>query len=128
MAKKQALGKGLGALLSDAPERVVTVKRTDSPPIIGRMAGNVALLTISQIEANKDQPRKDFDEAPLQELATSLRESWASFSPSPSTKFVRTSTKSLVANVAFERRNSQILRKSQHTFGKQTTKRYSRWR
>ena len=74
MAKKQALGKGLGALLSDAPERVVTVKRTDSPPIIGRMAGNVALLTISQIEANKDQPRKDFDEAPLQELATSLRE------------------------------------------------------
>lgn len=74
MAKKQALGKGLGALLSDAPERVVTVKRTDSPPIIGRMAGNVALLTISQIEANKDQPRKDFDEAPLQELATSLKE------------------------------------------------------
>ncbi|MDB4694459.1 ParB/RepB/Spo0J family partition protein [Flavobacteriales bacterium] len=74
MAKKQALGKGLGALLSDAPERVVTVKRTDSPPIIGRMAGNVALLTISQIEANKDQPRKDFDDAPLQELAISLRE------------------------------------------------------
>ena len=74
MAKKQALGKGLGALLSDAPERVVTINRTDSPPIIGRMAGNVALLTISQIEANKNQPRKDFDEAPLQELATSLRE------------------------------------------------------
>ena len=74
MAKKQALGKGLGALLSDAPERVVTINRTDSPPIIGRMAGNVALLTISQIEANKNQPRKDFDEAPLQEFATSLRE------------------------------------------------------
>ena len=74
MAKKQALGKGLGALLSDAPERVVTINRTDSPPIIGRMAGNVALLTISLIEANKNQPRKDFDEAPLQELATSLRE------------------------------------------------------
>jgi ParB family chromosome partitioning protein len=38
------------------------------------MAGNIALLTISQIEANADQPRKDFDAEPLQELATSLRE------------------------------------------------------
>ena len=74
MAKKQALGKGLGALLSDAPVRSTSVKRDDAPPIIGKMAGNIALLTISQIEANKDQPRKDFEEAPLQELATSLSE------------------------------------------------------
>ncbi|MDA7743804.1 chromosome partitioning protein ParB, partial [Flavobacteriales bacterium] len=65
MAKKQALGKGLGALLSDAPVRSTSVKRDDAPPIIGKMAGNIALLTISQIEANKDQPRKDFEEAPL---------------------------------------------------------------
>lgn len=74
MAQKQALGKGLGALLSDAPKRLVTAKKSDAPPIIGKLAGNIALLTISQIEANANQPRKDFEAIPLQELATSLKE------------------------------------------------------
>ena len=74
MAQKQALGKGLGALLSDAPTRLVTAKKSDAPPIIGKLAGNIALLTISQIEANANQPRKDFEAIPLQELATSLKE------------------------------------------------------
>jgi ParB family chromosome partitioning protein len=38
------------------------------------MAGSIALLTIGQIEANPDQPRKDFDEEALGELAQSIRE------------------------------------------------------
>jgi ParB family chromosome partitioning protein len=73
MAKKQALGKGLGALLSDAPERMVVTQK-DEPRIIGTMAGSIALLTISQIEANASQPRKDFDTTPLNELAKSIEE------------------------------------------------------
>ena len=73
MAKKQALGKGLGALLSDAPERMIVTHNAE-PPIIGTMAGSIALLTISQIEANASQPRKDFDTTPLNELAKSIQE------------------------------------------------------
>lgn len=73
MAKKQALGKGLGALLSDAPERMIVTHKAE-PPIIGTMAGSIALLTISQIEANASQPRKDFDANPLNELAKSIQE------------------------------------------------------
>ena len=73
MAKKQALGKGLGALLSDAPERMIVTHKAE-PPIIGTMAGSIALLTINQIEANASQPRKDFDANPLNELAKSIQE------------------------------------------------------
>lgn len=74
MAKKQALGKGLGALLSHAPERVLTTPAVAPPSIIGNMAGTIAMLTISQIEANQEQPRKEFEQAPLEELAKSIQE------------------------------------------------------
>jgi len=61
MAKKQALGKGLGALL---PEYNVT-------PQEGEM---VQMLDIQQIHPNPDQPRKQFDETKLAELAESIKE------------------------------------------------------
>ena len=38
------------------------------------MAGNICSLTISQIDNNPDQPRREFEEQPLQELAQSIRE------------------------------------------------------
>lgn len=59
MANK-GLGKGLGALLMDYDESV-----SDVP---------YRVLPIHKVEPNPNQPRRDFDEAELQELADSIAE------------------------------------------------------
>ena len=46
----------------------------DAPPVIGSMAGNICSLTISQIDNNPEQPRREFDPSLLEELAQSIRE------------------------------------------------------
>lgn len=72
MAKRQALGRGLSALLENA------ASAPESKPIekgsIGNVAGNIALLRIAQIEANPWQPRSNFNEEALEELAASIAE------------------------------------------------------
>jgi len=73
MSKKQALGRGLGALLPGSPIQPKKAK-SDTPPVIGTMAGNICSLTISQIDNNPAQPRREFDETALEELAQSIRE------------------------------------------------------
>jgi ParB family transcriptional regulator, chromosome partitioning protein len=69
--KKSALGKGLSALLSDGESDV-----TSKPDITGApaIAGSVATIAIEKIETNPFQPRTDFEEAPLKELAESIRQ------------------------------------------------------
>lgn len=57
--KKGGLGKGLDALFAD--------NSTESPD-------GARLLPISDIEPNRDQPRKQFDDAALRELADSIAE------------------------------------------------------
>ncbi len=72
MAKRQALGRGLSALLdnaSSAPEPRPLEKGS-----IGNVAGSIAMLNIAQIEANPFQPRTKFDETALNELAHSISE------------------------------------------------------
>ena len=59
--KRNALGKGLGSLIS-----------MDDIQTEGSSAINE--IPISQIIPNPDQPRQNFDEAALEELATSIRE------------------------------------------------------
>lgn len=60
MAKKSGLGKGLDALfLDNIPEASMGAGRT---------------LRLSQIEPNKDQPRREFNAEALGELADSIRE------------------------------------------------------
>lgn len=61
MAKssQKGLGKGLGALFSETPE----VQESKSAP---------RALPIQRLEPNPDQPRHDFDEAALAELADSI--------------------------------------------------------
>lgn len=71
MAKKQALGRGLGALLSDAS--------TDITSNLGiqereHVVGNIAMLKISQIEVNPFNPRIEFEKDGLAELASSIKE------------------------------------------------------
>jgi ParB family chromosome partitioning protein len=66
MKKKAGLGRGLGALLENA--------NTDITTSIGNAtAGNVAMIPISSIEANPWQPRSEFEQTALNELAESIK-------------------------------------------------------
>ncbi|MFD0964034.1 ParB/RepB/Spo0J family partition protein [Pseudofulvibacter geojedonensis] len=68
--KKQALGRGLSALLKD-PEKDIT---SASDKNADKVVGNIIELEIDAIEVNPFQPRTTFNEEALQELATSIRE------------------------------------------------------
>jgi len=59
MAKKMGLGKGLDVLFSENDTEKMVATNT---------------LPLSEIVPNKDQPRKTFDEAALDELADSIRQ------------------------------------------------------
>lgn len=59
MVKRNALGRGLGALIDDAEKM--------------KQAG-ISDVELKKIEANPFQPRSKFDEESLQELAASIRE------------------------------------------------------
>ena len=78
MAKKQALGRGLSALLTDHQPKPKVPQPTDeargSEEVVGQMAGDIALLEVSCIEANQDQPRRDFEATELNRLAQSIGE------------------------------------------------------
>ncbi len=63
--KRNALGRGLSALLENASTDVTT---TESKP-----ANSISEVLISQIEANPFQPRTEFEEKALNELADSIR-------------------------------------------------------
>ena len=63
--KRNALGRGLSALLENASTDVTS---TDPRP-----ANATNEILISQIEANPFQPRSEFEETALNELAESIR-------------------------------------------------------
>lgn len=69
--KKSALGKGLSALLSDTESDVPSNSEIPAPSAV---AGSVTSLIIEKIETNPFQPRTDFDEQALKELAESIRQ------------------------------------------------------
>lgn len=72
MTKKRGLGRGLSALLED-PGTDITA-HAPAEPGGQRVAGNVAMLPIGQIEANPFQPRTTFAPDALLELAQSIKE------------------------------------------------------
>lgn len=67
-AKKQALGRGLGALLHSM--------ETENPETDydNSITSTIAFIPISKIEANPHQPRMDFDDKAIEELAISIKE------------------------------------------------------
>jgi ParB family chromosome partitioning protein len=67
--KKRALGKGLSALLKN-PETDITSIESNKDLI--KVAGSISEIDINQIEVNPFQPRIDFDQDTLQELAASI--------------------------------------------------------
>ena len=71
MAKKTGLGKGLNALFADALEDdIEEVKVEEKEKIEGEI---VQTLKITEVEPNRDQPRKKFDEEALEELSESIK-------------------------------------------------------
>jgi ParB family chromosome partitioning protein len=60
MVKRNALGRGLGALIDDAEKM--------------KLSAGINEIDLSKIEVNPFQPRNNFDEEALNELADSIRE------------------------------------------------------
>ncbi len=67
--KKKELGLGIRALLSNMDEEVAK----DQEKVVKELAHSVAMIPLSEIEVNPFQPRNDFDEEALEELAESIR-------------------------------------------------------
>jgi ParB family chromosome partitioning protein len=68
--KKQALGRGLSALLKDPENDIKSVSDKNADKVVG----NIIELEIDAIEINPFQPRSNFNEESLRELATSIKE------------------------------------------------------
>jgi ParB family chromosome partitioning protein len=66
MALKKGLGKGLDSMI---PEQIIESKEEKAENV-----SRETLVHISDIEPNKSQPRKKFDEDALQELADSIKQ------------------------------------------------------
>ena len=64
--KRSALGKGLGALLENANTDITS--KTTSTDVVG----SIAMLPISNIEANPFNPRSNFEKDALEELRQSI--------------------------------------------------------
>src|SRR5690554_3069734 len=68
--KKQALGRGLSALLKDPANDIQSVTDKNAEQLVG----NIVELDVETIEINPFQPRSNFNEESLQELASSINE------------------------------------------------------
>lgn len=73
MAKKiqRGLGRGLGALLGE--DVVAEASQPTEPAQPQAPVDAVRMLPIGQIDPNREQPRRSFDEEALKELAASIR-------------------------------------------------------
>ncbi|MEH6657213.1 ParB/RepB/Spo0J family partition protein [Leeuwenhoekiella marinoflava] len=68
--RKQALGRGLSALLKDPDNDIKTAEDKGADKVVG----NIVELELNNIEVNPFQPRSSFNEDALKELASSIRE------------------------------------------------------
>jgi ParB family chromosome partitioning protein len=67
--KKQALGRGLSALLKETPNLNSATDKNAA-----KLVGNIVALELELIDVNPFQPRTYFDEEALRELANSIKE------------------------------------------------------
>ncbi|MEP5611729.1 MAG: ParB/RepB/Spo0J family partition protein [Cyclobacteriaceae bacterium] len=64
--KRSGLGRGLGALLEDSEENLMPTKSKG-------IQSSISEIAVDKIEANPWQPRTEFDEDALEELANSIK-------------------------------------------------------
>jgi len=69
--KTKGLGKGLGTLLGEAAD--IGRSREAAAPVTEEEKKIEQIVKLRLIEPNREQPRKDFDDETLQELAESIR-------------------------------------------------------
>ena len=70
VSKKNALGKGLSALLENAKTDITSSDEHEKSDVVG----SISRIKISSISPNPFQPRLDFDKDPLLELSNSIKE------------------------------------------------------
>ena len=68
----RGLGKGLDSLIPNAVGEAKAKKEVKDAPIDGK--GPETIVKITKVEPNREQPRKNFDEDALQELADSIKQ------------------------------------------------------
>lgn len=68
--KKQALGRGLSALLKDPSNDIKSVADKNADQVVG----SIVELELDAIDMNPFQPRSSFNEESLRELASSIKE------------------------------------------------------
>lgn len=68
--KKQALGRGLSALLKDPSNDIKSAEDENADKVVG----NIVELELETIEVNPFRPRTSFNEETLRELASSIKE------------------------------------------------------
>lgn len=68
--KKPALGRGLSALLENSDTDISSKSFKDNA---SEILGSIALIKLEEIEANPFQPRTNFEEESLNELASSIK-------------------------------------------------------
>src|SRR5690606_14824629 len=71
--KKTGLGRGLSALLNDTEAAQGVKLQTQHSPGMSALHGSVNFIKISEVEVNPFQPRTEFDQNALQELADSIK-------------------------------------------------------
>ena len=74
--RKGGLGRGLSSLFEDVPVRAEEYQQTETEGAErrekGDIAGEIVFLDINDIRPNANQPRKDFNEEKIEELANSI--------------------------------------------------------
>lgn len=72
--KKSGLGKGLDSLIPKSTPSLKTEKKEKDPDVRTVIKNEEIKLKITEVEPNRDQPRKNFDEDALLELSESIRQ------------------------------------------------------
>jgi ParB family chromosome partitioning protein len=67
---KRGLGKGLDSMIPEKVEK----RKSEEPKKVDNDVSRETLININDIEPNKGQPRKKFDEDAIQELADSIKQ------------------------------------------------------
>ena len=70
VSKKNALGKGLSALLENSKTDITSTADNTKDVVVG----SISRISINHITPNPFQPRLDFEKEPLLELAESIKE------------------------------------------------------
>ena len=72
-AKMTGLGKGLDVLFGGAPLEMQTLGEENTQPEETADSKNLKTLRITEVEPNREQPRKNFNQESLEELSESIK-------------------------------------------------------